>query len=331
MQLCLPFIAESAADIIETLFEDYAGISPALIDTAAWATEMSAFLPTLYTAMITEPTGVNKLVTELIQQAGLAVWWDALAPTMRLQVLRAIPTTAAVFDEANILAKSIRTADQPNKRISEVLAYYGVRNPLRPVDEEDNYRAALLTINPGAAADYNGIVTRTVKSRWIPFGAQQTTERMSNILLSRFQDPPRKIDFDTWRFGDVIPELGGGYRVGWTDNQDLAGNAVLAPIQVTRLGTAPDRYQVEAEEMLWANIDQGSLQDRVIIIPSNLNNVNLRTLHDSIYPAITDDDVSHRRPSPSPASSTPASSSAAPAPRRRPSTWATGRSASRRC
>jgi hypothetical protein len=295
VQLCLPYIADAPDEIIADLFTNYAGIDADYIDTDAWAAETDAYLQTLYTTLITEPTGVNKLVTELIQQAGLAVWWDALEQTMRLQVLRAVPTTAAEFNEDKFLRGSLRTQDQPGKRISEVLVYYGLREPLKPVDEDDNYRAALLTPDPTAATEYNGIVTKTIKSRWVPFGAEQVAERLSLIQLGRYRDPPRKLSFDTWRFAADVPELGQGYQFGWTENQDSEGNAALAPIQVTRLNPMPERYGVEAEEALFTIYEgstPGGLNNRTIIITSNINNVNLRDMHDSIYPEITDDDVS---------------------------------------
>jgi hypothetical protein len=299
VQLCLPYIADSVDTIIADLFTNYAGIDPDYIDTDAWDAEVSTYLQTLHTTIIAEPTGVNKLVTELIQQSGLAVWWDALVQTMRLQVLRAVPTTAATFDESKFLKGSLKTQDQPTKRISEVLTYYGIREPLKQADEPDNYRASLLTIDPQAQSEYNGIANKTIKSRWIPFGAQQVAERMSNIQLGRYRDPPRKISFETWRFAEDVPQLGQGYQLGWTENQDSSGNQVLAPIQVTRLLPAPEKFSVEAEEALFTLYEgatPGGLNNRVIIIPSNINDVNLRDMHDSIYPEITEDDVSASPP-----------------------------------
>jgi tail fiber adhesin Gp38 len=96
-----------------------------------------------------------------------------------------------------------------------------------------------------------------------------------------------------------VPQLGQGYQLGWTENQDSSGNQVLAPIQVTRLLPAPEKFSVEAEEALFTLYEgatPGGLNNRVIIIPSNINNVNLRDMHDSIYPEITEDDVSASPP-----------------------------------
>jgi hypothetical protein len=291
VQLCLPYIGEDPADIVNDLFENYAGIDGDFIDTAAWQAETGTFLQTLYTTMITEPTGVKKLVTEIIEQAGLAIWWDPVVQTVRLQVIRGLPTTAAEWTENVFLKGTLRTADQPNKRISEVLVYYGLRAPLKPIDEDDNYRAALLTPDLTAAIEYNGVVTKTIKSRWIPFGGAQVAERLSNILLGRYRDPPRKISFETHRFIPTTPQLGQGYQFSWTENQDQSGAQVFAPIQITRLQPAPEKYAIESEEVLFTFQEGGDLNDRVIVIPANINNVNLRTMHDSIFPEITDDDV----------------------------------------
>jgi hypothetical protein len=301
VQLCLPYIGESVADIVSDLFETYAGVDEDYIDLFdEWYVEQDTYLQTLYTAIVTEPTGVNKLVSELVQQAGLAIWWDATTQKLRLLVLRAIPTVAAIYNEENTLAGGLKTQEQPAKRISEVLFYYGMRNPLKPIDQADNYRAAVLTPDLEAAADYGGVVNKTIKSRWVPFGAEQVASRVSYILLGRFRDPPRRITFDTWRFGETTPALGGGYQLAWTENQDSDGNAALAPIQVTRLAPGPEKYSVEAEEMLWTFYEDagggGGLQDRVIVINANVNNVNLRDMHDSIYPQVTDDDVSASPP-----------------------------------
>src|SRR5690606_27147095 len=120
---------------------------PDYIPLTTWKSETSAFLQNVYTTLICEPTSVNKLVSELIEQAALSIWWDPLTALLNLRVLRAIPAAADRFTEENILERSLRVQDQPNTRLSEVLTYFALRNPLKPIDEADNYRSAVLTID----------------------------------------------------------------------------------------------------------------------------------------------------------------------------------------
>lgn len=296
VQLCLVYQAEDPADIIADLFENYAGVPSEYIPIDDWRTEIASFLQTLYTTLIPEPTAVRKLVSELIEQAALALWWDESELLLRLQVVRPIPTTAAVFDETTIVAGSIRTKEQPERRISDVLTYFAQRNPLRPIDEEDNYRSAILSVDAEAIDDYNGRSNKIIRSRWIPFGARSVAERLNKLLLQRFRDPPRRINFDTWRHDGVGVIPGGGYQIEWTANQDHQGNQILAPIQVTRLEPGPALFRAEAQEMLFAAIDPNDLLNRVIIVDSAINDFNLRAVHDSIYPVLTDDDVNASPP-----------------------------------
>ena len=67
----------------------------------------------------------------------------------------------------------------------------------------------------------------------------------------------------------------------------MDGTPANAPVQVTRLNPLPDRYQAEAQEMLITAFDTDDLSNRTIILDADQNNVNMRELHDQLYPAPT--------------------------------------------
>jgi hypothetical protein len=290
VQLVLRYVGEDPADIIADLLENYAGVPSAYIPLTAWLTETESFLQRLYTATIAEPVSVNKLISELVEQAALALWWEASTPAIRLQVLRAISTEAALFTQSNVLEGSLKIKDQPGTRISQVWTYFGQRNPLESVDEPDNFRSVAVTADLEAETEYGGASIKKIFSRWIPFGGRQVALRLNDIQLGRFVDPPRHFNFETFRYGPESPMLGGGYRVEAWPIQNIDGTPTNAPIQVTRLNPMADRYQIEAEEMLFESLDPADLVNRVIVIDSGINNVDLRELHDSIYPEPTTGD-----------------------------------------
>ena len=287
VQIVLRYVGEDPADVIYDLLVNYAGIPSDYIPLSTWQTETGNFLQRLYTATIAEPTGVNTLISELVEQAALAVWWEASTQQIRLQVLRAISTEAERFTEDNVIEASLNSKEQPDTRISEVWTYFGQRNPLEPVDRTDNYRSVAITADLVAEADYGSASIKKIFSRWIPFGGRTVASRLNDIQLGRFKDPPRSFSLETFKYGDVIPMLGGGYRLESWSIQDTTGASSDAPIQVTRLNPMTDRYQIEAQEMLFENLDPVDLVNRVIILDSSINDVNLRDLHDSIYPAPT--------------------------------------------
>jgi hypothetical protein len=168
------------------------------------------------------------------------------------------------------------------------MTYFGLRNPLKSATDPDNYRSALLGVDLEAEEAYGGLANRTIFSRWIPFGGGTIANRLNNLLIGRFRDPPRRLTFDLARTGPRTPQPGGAYAVGWRANQDMTGAEVTAPVQLVRLGRTDDRFTCEAEELLVTVIDDDDLAERTIIIDNIINNVNLRTLHDTIYPELVD-------------------------------------------
>jgi hypothetical protein len=285
VQLCLHYNGEDAAEVISDLLISYAGIDASYIPLAAWQAETSGFLGTVYTALIAEPTAVNKLISELVEQAALAIWWDEVEQRINLQVLRAVSTEADIYDEDNIIAGSLEIREQPDKRLSQVYTYFGKINPLVKGDEEDNYRSTVLTIDSDAESEYGTPAIKKVFSRWIPAGGRTIAETLNNKLLGRYVDPPRRFTFDLFRYGGQTPLLGQGYQLQAWPLQDTDGSGVQVPIQIFRLNPRPDVFELEAEEMLWTpyggDVDP---TQRAIIFDANENNINLRTRHDELYP-----------------------------------------------
>lgn len=284
VQLVLRYDGEDPADIIYDLFTNYADIPVEYINLSEWQTETGSFLQRLYGANIPEPTDVSKLVSELIEQAALSMWWDDRDQLIRLRVLRAITTNAQTFNDDNILEGSLTVTEQPGQRASQIWTYYGVKNSLRPLDQTDNYRSTLATVNLQAETDEGQAAIVKIFSRWIPAFGRDTAGRLNDIQLGRFQVPPRRFQFEVFRGSLTEPVLGNGGQVGAYSIQDAFGAPEFAPIQITRLNPTSDRFMIEAEEMLFETLDPAELTDRVIIIDSDILNVNLRTLHDSLYP-----------------------------------------------
>lgn len=284
VQLVLRFFGVDPANIIYTLLTEYAGVDPAFCPLADWQAEIAAHLGRLYTATIPNPTSVNTLISELIEQMAGVIWWKDESQKIGLQVLRGIDTTAARFTPDNTMADSLVIEEQPDKRLSQILTYFGQINPLSSLTDEANFRSMAPLRDEDAEEDYGSAAIKKIYSRWIPAGGRTVADRMNTIRLSRFRDPPRKFKFSTMRAADPIPPvLAGGLRLEGWPLQDATGAATDAPIQVTRLNPGPDVYAVEAEEQRF-DVPAEDLSVRKIAIDADALNFNLRTVHDSIYP-----------------------------------------------
>lgn len=286
MQLCLYYAAEDPADIIEDLLTTYAGVDSALIPIAGWQAETDAFYRRVNTRLIAEPTAVKTLVAELIEQCGLAVWWDDLGQEIKLQVLRAISTDAELYNDQNIVDGSLRIREQPEKRISRVWTRFGQFNPLKSVDDDDNYRSSAVTADLDAEADYGQPAIKEIFAPWIPFGGLTAANRVNDIQLGRFLTAPRHFTWQVYRWGSATPVVGEGVQIESWLLQDATGARETVPVQIIRVEPRDDVYVIEAEEMRFVNIDTEDLDTRTIIIDASAFNLNLRSLHDALFPPL---------------------------------------------
>lgn len=282
-QVVLYYSGDDPADIIYDLMVNYAGIDPTWINLEDWQFETENFLRRVFSATIADPTSVKKLITELVQQAALSIWWDDINQQIRLRVLRAISTEAQQIGEDVIQRGSFGTQEQPDKRVSQVWIYYGQRNPLTKLEEEDNYRSLAITIDSDAEVNYGSPAIKKILSRWIASGGRTVATRVGDIILGRYKNPPRRFNFNLLR--DALPiEAGQGYQVKWWTIQDETGSPTTAPIQITRVEPKAGEIGLEAEEQLFEIIDPEDLDNRTIIFDANILDVNLRTVHDQLYP-----------------------------------------------
>lgn len=286
VQWCLVYSSQNAAVILQSLLGVYAGISLSYIPIFQWLAETNEFLKNVYSTIITEPTSVRELASELIEQAALAVWWSDTEQLIKLRVLRSIPGSARTINESVYLKGTLGVQEQPSKRVSQVWTFFGRQNPLKSLDDEDNYRSCEVSIDKDAEKAYNDPAIKKIYSRWIPAFGRPVASRLNLIHLGRFRDPPRRVQFGLSRTAAPVA-LGEGCRVSGISFQTPYGRSEALPVQITRIKPDDDRIGVEGEELRYTNVGSLDPNVHVVIIDANSFNLNLKTIHDTIYPVAT--------------------------------------------
>lgn len=281
VQVCITYTSANIGDIINDLMVNYAAVPPEYITLSDWTVETTSFLGTLYTAVIAEPTAVETLIKELVRQGALAIWWDDINRQIRLRVLRQIDTSAALFDEDVFMEGTFAISDQPTKRLSQVWTYFAQIDPLRNVDDTDNFRSCVVVADLEKEGDYGAPAIEKIYSRWIPGGGRAIAQRIGQILVGRFGTPPRKFKFETFRDSPYVPVAGIGCRVSWPTLQDPSGARAIIPAQINRLDPQSAKYVVEAEEFNFIGTPAG---DPAIIFDVSRTDVNVRSIFDLFYP-----------------------------------------------
>lgn len=289
VQWVLDFDDESAPFIAYILLTFFADIDEVYIPLSEWFGEGDAYLNTSYTRLITEPTSVEKLLSELAENTGTAFWWDPESELIRFKVLRPIPTNAKIIDEDVIMLDSLSVKEQHEKRLSQVWVHYAQRDPADRGDNEDNYAASLALVDLEAEERYGGQRIKNMSAPWV--NNQTSADRLTQIWLSRFTKPPRAFKFNIFEGTDIT--LGGAYRLRWRQNQTEFGgiNELGAPIQITKVLPLEGMSEIEAEEMFFTSIVEVDTTNRVLTFDNNEVDVVLPIYHDLIYPPLTDQDV----------------------------------------
>jgi hypothetical protein len=269
VQLCLKYSSQSAPTILNSLLTNYTEIPSSYIPLADWTVESDIYLARLYSTVIAEPTPINILVNEILEQTGSNMWWDSSSSLIRWSVLKDTDPSAFEFNESNYLQGSFNIADQFNKRVSRVIVNYGQINPLLNLNDERNYASSLLNVDLDSEAFFNNTPAyKNIFSRWIDGDLRDTAGFVASLILQRYASPPRKVGFTILRDSiGLMPELSGSYNLKNLYIQDFTGAQKIMPIQVTSVNPGDSIITVNAEEVTFTEIIQ-PVQNVVNLFPT---------------------------------------------------------------
>ncbi|NIQ01600.1 MAG: hypothetical protein GWM98_15445 [Nitrospinaceae bacterium] len=292
VQEVLSYVSERVDDIIIDLLTRFTAITAANIPTSEWAAEADSNLPTLYSADIAKPTPVTELIGELAEQVGFTLWPDVETNQIRLKAIgNNIVPSVTVDDDAWIVLRSLQIRRDPDRRVSRVQVFYGMINPLEELDDDKNFRSQVEVRDVGAedATQYGNKAIRRVFSRWIGQFGRSVATSLGDLILKLFRDPPFRAIFD-----EDIQRAG---QLTLADPFSLKTRAIVDDLGAQALNTmlpmavrrGETKIEIEAQKL---SLTQPTGQDRIINIDDDVNNVNMRTLHDSLFaPAASGDTV----------------------------------------
>lgn len=216
VQLCLRYNEVRVEELAREWLQDYADVPSEYIPFAEWQAEADLWLDQFdFTGLITEPTGVTKLLGEICEQALFYIWWDERAQLIRMQAIapRIYEDVEQIDDRRNIIADSIDLRDEPSARVSQVWVFWGVRDASASLNQDDNYTRLRVRADLDAESpeQYDDSRIRKIYSRWIHTEGQAIN--LSTRILNKLRDNPRtmtlELDAKDRRFwtGDVIDVL----------------------------------------------------------------------------------------------------------------------------
>lgn len=282
-QIALEYSVAEPSNIINSLLS-YTDTPAEYYDLPAWSAETTTYIGRLYSARIMKPTPIKTLLNELISEVGLIFYTDLIGKKIAVKALRQFIPTLNV-DDNYIIAGSLSSKPQYEKRVSEVWTYYGKKNPLLEQNKKENYRSiyATPTSNAIVALENSPPAIKEVFSRWITTNNQPAAQSVNDLILGRYQTAPRLLSL---RLPPQIPVREGqainvSSRIFLDEQGDQAEPFIAQILQVERDQSG---YKVMAEEAKFEQTPVGT--DRIIYLNDDVYNFNLKTVHDSIYTPI---------------------------------------------
>lgn len=217
VQSCLTYDDEPIIDVLQNLLEDFANIPASFIPFTDWQLEEAQSL-TGYdlTTIISEPTGVQKLLKEVVEISLLDVWYSDVDQEIKLKLQTPFTeVTEMLNDDENILADSLRIKDDNNKRLTRVLIYYGIKNFARDLTETENYSLANFEIEADKESvnKFNDEKIKVIFSRWMDASNIVQIQLTSQRLLARFGNMPIELSFNVDAKDVPLLETGDVYDI----------------------------------------------------------------------------------------------------------------------
>ena len=200
VQACLSYADADIADLVSEWLMTYAGVDPLMIPLEDWREECRTWLGmTKLTGLITEPTGVNKLVEELQDSTGSVFWWDERRKQIRFKVLQ-IPMASSpprqLTDKNDIIKGSLKIVEKEQDRRTRVSFFYHLTRQWDGV-KDDNFSGVHVSINADAESEFAYDEEKELKvlSRWLSIEAvagdisdralRRKTRELHRLLLPR--------------------------------------------------------------------------------------------------------------------------------------------------
>jgi hypothetical protein len=240
VQQCARFSGRVDA-IIYDLLTNFAEIDPAFINYTAWQTEAGDWLSScVFTnVLISQPEGVNTLLTELCEQCLITMWWDEVSKLIGFRAIRPpIDLTVTDLDyDDDVVQGSIYTETDPEDRLSAVAVHFNMRDRFETELKASNYGAHTVQLDTDAESETLGYGSRRIRtffSRWLGLTNASVATALAGRLLSRFRNPPKRATVEVDAYNSTI-KIADMVRLTVREVQDETGLPLTMLMQVLKV------------------------------------------------------------------------------------------------
>jgi len=198
------------------------------------------------TRTVSEPTGAQTLISELLTQNGLTLWHDMVSDEIKLKAT--VPPLGNVpiitySEDLDLIQNETRITREEKRRISEVWVYHGKINNTES-DRPSNFRYLNISSDSQKAGDdqYGEVRRKVIFGSWVPSNA--LASQVAGRLVARYAKTPHIVNFKLHpRNGDL--NIGDLCLIDSAEIQTAAGENNQELVQVISR-TDGDEYAYKA-------------------------------------------------------------------------------------
>jgi hypothetical protein len=243
VQKCRYYAPENPFEILKAMLLTDAALDSAYVDTAAfdyWKT--FPITDENFSAMISEPTDLEKLYFEIVEMLDCKSW---VGEDLKITIRRNVPNEpgrayAYLSDAGNVVQKSMKVDANEKSRATRVVCYWDPK-PIGKQDDASTYQSIDMAVDADAESEneYGDVIEKKLFCRWLRADIAQYETLAAYVrnqitrILFRYRDAEPIIDFQV-ELKDMDVKTG-AYAIISTDAVlDRLGNAVDDVFQLVR-------------------------------------------------------------------------------------------------
>lgn len=249
VQRVLAYVDQPFSDIIYDLLTVWGGIPTAYITKADWDAEFTEWRELYrFTAYLTSPESVQRLVGELCQQGLANVWWDERVQKILFRAQRPNFAPSTLTQAGNIVADSMVVTEQPKDRASQVYVYYGLRTPVLSLRDKASFSNAEVFFDVDKERQYGEAAVKEIFCRWVQTGV--IARALGGAYLLRFRDVRKHITFNLTAKDIASVWTGDVLQIKHFLRVDFTGAELVQPWLITSAETVEQGgvYRFTAED-----------------------------------------------------------------------------------
>jgi hypothetical protein len=213
VQNCIRYENRNVINIVRDLLVT-AGFSTSFIPFADWEAERDIWLElNNYSRIISKPTGVSKLLSELCEQSLISIWWDERQKEIKLKSASPpvdFSTIPVINDSVNFIKGSLKVDRLTDQRITQLWLYSQLENQIDDNKKQESYDNVNVVIDAQSEELFGNPREKIILGTWLTDVSEAVKIDITSKTINKFKVSPIKATFamdakdsDIWT-GDII-------------------------------------------------------------------------------------------------------------------------------